>query len=59
MASEDHDFKEINLFKTNDVLFNWDVSTKGTVGELKTNSLNKIYNEIIDFFGKIIQMQKK
>lgn len=52
MASEDHDFKEINHFKTNDVLFNWDVSTRGTVGELKTDSLDKIFNQIIDFFGK-------
>ena len=52
MASEDHDFKEINHFKTNDVLFNWNVSTKGTVGELKTDSLDKIFNQIIDFFGK-------
>jgi len=52
MASEDHDFKEISHFKTNDVSFNWDISTKGTVGELKTDSLNKIFNQIIDFFGK-------
>ena len=52
MASEDHDFKEINHFKTNDVLFNWNVSTKGKVGELKTDSLDKIFNQIIDFFGK-------
>ncbi len=52
MASEDHDFKEINHFMTNDVLFNWDVSTRGTVGELKTGSLDKIFNQITDFFGK-------
>ena len=59
MASEDHDYKEINFFKTNDFLFKWDISTKGTVGELKTNSLNKIYNEIIDFFGKDNSNAKK
>jgi len=27
MASEDHDFKEINFFKINDFLFNWNIST--------------------------------
>ena len=34
MASEDHDFKEISFFKTNDNLFKWDISTNGAVGDL-------------------------
>ena len=59
MASEDHDFKEINFFKINDFLFNWNISTRGTVGELKTSSLDKTYNEIIDFFGKDNSNAKK
>jgi hypothetical protein len=44
--------KKLIFLKQMIFLFKWDISTKGTVGELKTNSLNKIYNEIIDFFWK-------
>ena len=65
MASEDHDFKEISFFKTNDNLFKWDISTNGAVGDLETNSLNKTYKEVIEFFGmhntnskKIIELFK-
>ena len=52
MASEDHDFKEINFFKTTDKRFDWNISTKGKVGELKTYSLKTLFNEIKNFFGK-------
>ena len=52
MATEDHDYEEINHFKTDKVLFNWNISTKGTVGELRTETLDKLYLDIINFFGK-------
>jgi len=51
MASEDHDYKEINFFKTNNKKFHWDVSTKGAVGHLEPSSLDSLFNEMIDFFG--------
>ena len=38
MASEDHDFDEINFFKTNNHKFEWKVQSKGPVGRLKTES---------------------
>jgi len=52
MACEDHDFKEINFFKTTNKRFDWDISTKGKVGELRTQSLKALFNEMKDFFGK-------
>tara|TARA_X000000368_G_C23057064_1_gene724485 strand:- start:5046 stop:6638 length:1593 start_codon:yes stop_codon:yes gene_type:complete len=50
MASEDHDFKEINFFKTNNKRFDWNISTTGKVGELKTQSLKTLFSEMKDFF---------
>jgi len=52
MASEDHDFKEINFFKTISKRFDWNISTKGKVGELKTQSLKTLFNQMKDFFGE-------
>ena len=40
MASEDHDFEEINFFKTAKKQFNWKVKTKGKVGDLNTEKLS-------------------
>ena len=52
MASEDHDFKEINFFKTINKRFDWNISTKGKVGELKTKSLKALFRQMKDFFGE-------
>ena len=52
MASEDHDYKEIRFFNTNLKKFFWDISSDGTVGKLKTNSLKKMFDELSNFFEK-------
>ena len=42
MASEDHDFKEINHFYFNGQKITWNTRTKGAVGDLKTNGIKEI-----------------
>ena len=52
MASEDHDFEEINFFKTVKKQFNWDVKTSGVVGDLNTEKLSEVFHEMSSFFDK-------
>jgi bacillithiol synthase len=52
MASEDHDFEEINFFKTAKKQFNWKVKTKGKVGDLNTEKLSEVFQEMSNFFDK-------
>ena len=52
MASEDHDFEEINFFKTSKKQFDWKVKTKGTVGDLSTEKLSEVFHEMSNFFDK-------
>ncbi len=59
MASEDHDFEEINFFKTLHKKFQWNINYSGKVGELKTNSLEKVLKEIKLFFGNKSLNSKK
>ena len=51
MASEDHDFEEINFFKTLNKKFHWNINCSGKVGQLKTDSLKELLEEIKLFFG--------
>lgn len=51
MASEDHDYKEIKFFNSNNTLFDWHISTKGTVGDLETQSLVKVFDKLVNCFG--------
>ena len=53
MASEDHDFDEINFFKTNSYKFEWKVQSKGPVGRLKTESLIDLSKQIRSYFKKV------
>ena len=53
MASEDHDFDEINFFKTNNHKFEWKVQSKGPVGRLKTESLIDLSKQIRSYFKKV------
>lgn len=43
MATEDHDFEEINHFYFQDKKICWDQESKGPVGRLSTASLDKVY----------------
>ena len=48
MASEDHDFKEINFFNSNNNKFEWITNSSGPVGRLSTKGLELVFekNEI-------------
>ncbi|HFS66953.1 MAG TPA: bacillithiol biosynthesis cysteine-adding enzyme BshC [Flavobacteriia bacterium] len=43
MATEDHDFEEINYFNFKNKKFQWIKDAKGAVGRLDTNGLEKVY----------------
>jgi bacillithiol biosynthesis cysteine-adding enzyme BshC len=43
MATEDHDFEEINYFNFKGKKIRWNKETKGGVGRLSTDELNKIF----------------
>ena len=46
MASEDHDFDEINYFNYDKKKFSWDISHGGPVGRLKTKGLENVLSEM-------------
>ena len=50
MATEDHDFDEINHFNFKGKRIQWDSNQKGVVGEFKTTGLKKILKEIKEHF---------
>ena len=50
MATEDHDFDEINHFNFKGKRIQWDSNQKGVVGEFKTTGLKKISKEIKEHF---------
>lgn len=61
MASEDHDFEEINHFRFNDKKFSWETDQRGAVGRFNTKSIRHIFDEIIglpDFFSEAYLKQK-
>ncbi len=47
LATEDHDFEEINFFNFQDVKVKWNRESNGAVGELSTNGLD----EVLKVFG--------
>ena len=50
MASEDHDFEEINHFNYKDNTYTWDIKSKGAVGRLRTKTLKPLF----DTFSKAL-----
>ena len=48
MASEDHDFEEINNFSLFGKEYVWESSQKGPVGRFETKSMNNLLSEIPD-----------
>ncbi|WP_019038943.1 bacillithiol biosynthesis cysteine-adding enzyme BshC [Psychroflexus tropicus] len=52
MASEDHDFEEINFFNFKDKKIRWEKAAKGPVGHLSTSGLEKVAKQIEKEFGK-------
>ena len=45
MATEDHDFAEINNFYCFDRVFNWDSNQSGCVGDFNTDSINNTIDD--------------
>jgi len=55
MATEDHDFKEINFFNIKNKRFQWNKDAKGAVGRLDTKGLESVY----EAFSKAIGIGEK
>jgi bacillithiol synthase len=51
MASEDHDFEEVNHFHAFGKTITWHAPEKGPVGRFNTNSLEVISEEVKSLFG--------
>lgn len=51
MATEDHDFEEINFFNFKGDKIKWDRSFGGAVGELSTEGLDTVWNEFSEKLG--------
>ncbi len=61
MASEDHDFEEINHFRFNGKKFAWETDQIGAVGRFNTKTINPIFDQIIgipDFFRNAYLKEK-
>ena len=52
MATEDHDFEEINFFNFNQKKIAWNTSSKSAVGRLSTKGLSQIYELFSMELGK-------
>lgn len=51
MATEDHDFDEINYFNFKQHKISWNRESSGGVGRLKTDGFDKVYNEFCAQLG--------
>lgn len=51
MATEDHDFEEINHFKINNHKITWKKNTSGPVGRMKTKELEEVFSTVKTAFG--------
>lgn len=45
MATEDHDFEEINFFNFNRIKFQWNKDVSGPVGRFSTQGLEAVFNQ--------------
>lgn len=52
MATEDHDFEEINHFHFHNKKISWNREAAGAVGELSTEGLDRIYEDLKTRFRK-------
>lgn len=51
MATEDHDFDEINYFNFKGQKIQWNVTSGGAVGRMKTQGLEEVFNVLSTRFG--------
>jgi len=54
MATEDHDFEEINYFNFEDKKVKWNRESSGAVGRLKTANFDEVFNEFSKLIGNSI-----
>ena len=47
MATEDHDFEEINHFRCKDRIIHWDKPHGGPVGQLTTAGLDEVFKSFL------------
>ncbi len=52
MATEDHDFEEINYFNFKEHKIKWNKESSGAVGRLSTAGFEEVYNEFSNLLGK-------
>ncbi len=52
MASEDHDFEEINHFFLGEQKVRWETKAGGPVGQIPTNNLNELHKQLEPFWNK-------
>ncbi len=52
MATEDHDFEEIQFFNYNNNKIKWQRELKGAVGDLSTDGLDKVFEEFSYLLGQ-------
>ncbi|WP_298394326.1 bacillithiol biosynthesis cysteine-adding enzyme BshC [Flavobacterium sp.] len=57
MATEDHDFEEINFFKLKDKTFRWNKESNGPVGRLTTEGLEKVFKVFANEIGSSINAE--
>ncbi|MFV9551505.1 bacillithiol biosynthesis cysteine-adding enzyme BshC [Algibacter sp. PT7-4] len=58
MATEDHDFDEINYFNYKGKKFQWNKKASGAVGTLLTNGLNEVFKLFAKDLGNTLQAEK-
>ncbi|NEW80198.1 MAG: bacillithiol biosynthesis cysteine-adding enzyme BshC [Gelidibacter sp.] len=51
MATEDHDFEEIQYFNVNSTKISWNRESSGAVGRLKTDGFDAVFNEFSTLLG--------
>ena len=51
MATEDHDFEEIQYFNFNNTKISWNTESGGAVGRLKTTGFDAVFNEFSSLLG--------
>ena len=51
MATEDHDFEEINHFRFKDEMFSWETSQRGAVGRMNIDNIKSIYEDLFSKLG--------
>ena len=51
MATEDHDFEEINHFNFKDKKIKWERESSGPVGRLSTEGLEEVFEEFCEIIG--------